>query len=213
MKIGISQRVDKISTHNEYRDSLDQRLIKWVTNMSLLPILIPNNLINKSSNDNNQPLITRWIGEMGLDAIILSGGNNIGEEIRRDLTEIFLLNWARENNIPVLGICRGMQMMAKFCGGSLKNVDGHVNTRHSLLFDKSTHVFPITVNSFHNYSVTEQLCEFNVLARSVDNSIEAIEHISLPWEGWMWHPERETIFAEEDSTRFIKLIQYEDRKP
>ena len=33
--------------------------------------------------------------------------------------------------------------------------------------------------------------DFNIIAKSSDGEIEGIKHSSLPWEGWMWHPERD----------------------
>ena len=42
---------------------------------------------------------------------------------------------------------------------------------------------------------------------SGDGEIEAIRHLSLPWEGWMWHPERERVYSQDDVSRFLKLFQ------
>jgi putative glutamine amidotransferase len=41
---------------------------------------------------------------------------------------------------------------------------------------------------------------------SQDGEIEAIEHTTLPWQGWMWHPEREAEFAASDQIRFKSLL-------
>jgi putative glutamine amidotransferase len=49
------------------------------------------------------------------------------------------------------------------------------------------------------------------LAKSEDGSIEAMVHKSLPWEAWMWHPEREVVFFKNDIDRFKKIILNEKR--
>ena len=108
MKIGISQRIDKVESYSELRDSIDQRLVSWVNDMGYLPILIPNSLVNISSANDKQLHLEQWINAMKIDALILSGGNDIGEMTQRDLTEKYLLNWAEKNNIPVLGIPSGL---------------------------------------------------------------------------------------------------------
>ena len=97
MIIGISQRVYKLDSYNEYRDSLDQRLIDWVSNFGYTPVPIPNTLV---SGDQHTGLLN-WINKIKIDAIILSGGNDIGEIKHRDLTENFLLSWAEKNKKPV----------------------------------------------------------------------------------------------------------------
>ena len=206
MNIGISQRVDKISGYDEMRDSLDQRLVSWVSSMEFLPLLIPNSLVDVSLPLEEQSLLKRWVNLMDIDAIILSGGNNIGEMIQRDLTEKYLLNWAEENFIPVLGICRGMQMMGVFGDGSLLEVDGHVRARHRLRFDSGKELLPESVNSFHDQSLAGCPDAFEILATSEDGSLEAMAHKELPWEGWMWHPEREPLFSPIDMARFKNLI-------
>ena len=47
MIIGITQRVDKVSAYNEYRDALDQRLVNWVIEAGFTPVPIPNTLVDK----------------------------------------------------------------------------------------------------------------------------------------------------------------------
>lgn len=212
MNIGISQRLDQVEKYMELRDSLDQRMTAWVSSMGNLPIPITNSLVDVSLPFDNQPALEKWINAMNIDAIILSGGNDIGEMIQRDLTEKCLLNWAETNFIPVLGICRGMQMMGVYFDGVLKEVDDHVRTRHKLKFDNQKLEFADTVNSYHTQSLLRCPDNFEILAKSEDGNIEAIQHNVLPWEGWMWHPERETIFSSIDVTRFKNLIASEKRR-
>jgi gamma-glutamyl-gamma-aminobutyrate hydrolase PuuD len=91
--------------------------------------------------------------------------------------------------------------MAAWSGVQLNPVAGHVRTRHSLRGEVSG-----DVNSFHNLALSDCPCDFVVIARSEDGSIEAIRHTSLLWEGWMWHPEREETFASRDILRLKMLF-------
>ncbi len=73
-----------------------------------------------------------WITAVSPDAVLLCGGNDIGEVVERDDTERRLLSYASDRALPALGVCRGMQMMALWAGGILARVSGHVRTRHRL---------------------------------------------------------------------------------
>ena len=207
MNIGISQRVDKVNTYDEWRDAIDQRLIKWVVKAGFVPIPIPNNLIELTQPKNKLSLLDYWLQELNIDALLLSGGNSLGEVPQRDLTEQYLLKWAEKNKKPVLGICRGMQMMGVYVGGKLVETKDHVKVHHKLYFDKHNgDDFPKSVNSYHNQILENCPSSFKVLAKSEDGSLEAMEHKDLPWEAWMWHPEREIEFVKNDQDRFIKLM-------
>ena len=91
--------------------------------------------------------------------------------------------------------------MGVWAGAQLKAVTGHVRSRHHIVGDIRGEV-----NSFHNFSLIDMPDDYAVLAKSEDGEIEAICHQLLPWEGWMWHPERESEFSKEDIQRFVKLI-------
>jgi len=100
-----------------------------------------------------------------------------------------------------LGVCRGMQMMANWAGSSLHKVNGHVSTKHVL-----SGMITGDANSHHEFSVTKCPDGFGVIAQSEDGEIEAMRHEFLPWEGWMWHPEREKIFSHRDVRRLKTLF-------
>lgn len=190
--VAISQRVDAYPDRNERRDALDQRLCQWLVAAGYLPVPVPNGL--------GLDRLQIWLSTVEPASIILSGGNDIGEAVERDNTEHQLLIHAQECSMPVLGICRGMQMMAVWAGGVLKPVKGHSRTRHEVCGELVGEV-----NSFHNYSLAACPAGFSVTARAEDGCIEAIRHESLAWEGWMWHPEREVIFMPQDIQR-LKVI-------
>ena len=93
-------------------------------------------------------------------------------------------------------------MMATLSGSSLRRVNGHVRTRHVL----QGGVISGEANSYHDMSIDSCPRGYHVLARSEDGEIEAIGHDEYPWEGWMWHPEREESFDDRDLTRLRNLF-------
>lgn len=190
--VAVSQRVDLFPHRNETRDALDQRLAAFVAVCGHLPVPVPNAL-NAAVRD--------WLSSVHPAAVLLSGGNDIGRCPERDATELTLLAYAQEHHLPVLGICRGMQMLAHWSGSDLRPVEGHVRTRHCLSGEIAGEV-----NSYHCLALASCPENFQVLARSEDGEIEAIRHRFLPWEGWMWHPERESEFSQRDIQRFKDLL-------
>lgn len=206
--VAITQRVDSISGRNEKRDSLDQRLLKWVKNAGFIPIVVPNILLQIDSNGeiSNSTKLENWLNRIRPDAFLLSGGNDIGQYQERDCTEAYLLTWAKDLQLPALGICRGMQMMAVWAGATLTKVDGHVRTNHTIISADKNVKFPETVNSFHDWAIVRCPDDFHIMATANDGVIEAIKHSLLPWEGWMWHPERDDKFTEYDTNRLRRLF-------
>ena len=120
-------------------------------------------------------VIENWLAR-NPEAIVLSGGNDLGTYPEREQTEKLLLNYAWNQQLPLLGICRGMQMMAHWTGTELHKVTGHVRSRHQL-----TGIIEREVNSYHEYSLRNCPEGFEVLANSEDGEIEAIQHRSQPW--------------------------------
>lgn len=190
--VAVTQRFEEVTDRNELRDSLDQRLCSFIADAGYLPFPVPNSLDDKLIN---------WLEKINPGAILLSGGNNVGDYGSRDRTEFSLLTFAFERKLPVLGICRGMQIMGMWAGASIRPVEGHVGSRHEV-----TGQINGIANSYHQFALDHCPFGFEVLALSDDGVIEAIGHQQLPWEGWMWHPEREAKFSTNDMDRIRSLF-------
>lgn len=123
------------------------------------------------------------------DGIVFSGGGdvfplffkktNIGcdFDIYRDLLEKRI--FALFGNKPILGICRGMQSINVFCGGTLKEVSGHFNTVHTISSRK--------VYSLHHQAIDRLADRFTIVS-SIDSVIE--EAVSNKTILVQYHPER-----------------------
>jgi len=190
--VAVSQRIDKHPDRSEIRDGLDQRLSAFLADAGYAAAPVPNAL---------GEVLVNWLALVRPAAMLLSGGNDIGTYPARDVTESMILDYAQQQEVPLLGICRGMQMMGSWAGADLRSVDSHVRARHEIFGDITGEV-----NSYHRLSLSSCPIGFTVLARSGDSEIEAISHTSLPWEGWMWHPEREMRWRPHDVQRLQALF-------
>jgi gamma-glutamyl-gamma-aminobutyrate hydrolase PuuD len=188
--IAISQRIDVLGERSETRDCLDQKLNAIILKIGLMPLPVPNFLEDTSN------VLNSWLDNIRPQGVILSGGNDIGEYPARDITESLLINYAQNNRLPLIGICRGMQMIAHYFGVGLKPVKGHIDTEHNLLIVDKLIEMPKLVNSFHKFSIDSCPNEFEVIAYAQSGEIEAIRHKNLPWVAFMWHPERGIMSSE-----------------
>ena len=190
LRIGISQRVERHPDRNEVRDALDQSWTPFLWSIGLLAIPL-----NSKMSDN-----AAYLEALTLDGFILSGGNDVGEAPDRDALEASILAEATLKQLPVLGVCRGMQFINVSCGGKLETVSGHAGTSHAIVGPLSDSYDLRSVNSFHRYGVTENSlgADLNAVAFSSDNMIEAFAHNAKPWLGIMWHPERNAIYSPAD---------------
>lgn len=175
------------------------------TPMLIPPVSDPEVIINTLEN---------------IDGLLLTGGGDhnplwAGEEPQkelhginatRDLPELLITRLAFNRQIPMFGICRGMQTLAMALGGRVAQ-DINATLKHSQEADKSepTHSVilspesmirdiygtqQIFVNSFHHQAVSDTGPHFKATASSPDGIIEAMEsteHKSIL--GVQWHPE------------------------
>jgi N5-(cytidine 5'-diphosphoramidyl)-L-glutamine hydrolase len=179
-RIGITQRRLPATATAGERDALDADWSEWFAAVfpQALHIPIPNFLDAR-----------RAIGfarDCCLDALLLSGGEDVGSSPVRDAVERALLAEAAAAGWPVLGVCRGMQLLQLASDGRLQATDGHCAGAHRVSADGHG----CEVNSWHRWQITEAAPQWRVLARADDGSIEAMMHNERPWLGLMWHPER-----------------------
>ncbi len=159
------------------------------------------------------------------DGIILSGGNDIdpaifGEEIlndtvviapERDKDETKVCGLAMERKLPILGICRGIQVMNVYFGGTLyQDIPAQLKTEvshrmekpyhrssHNCILEKDSPLYAlvgeetIMVNSHHHQALKTIAPGFLSMGRCEDGVIEAIYHPDEKYIwGVQWHPEK-----------------------
>lgn len=130
--------------------------------------------------------------------IILPGGNDLISKSYLSKTrlknEFKLINFGIKNKIPILGVCRGMQVINFFYKGKQKKIKNHMRTRHDVYFNyKFFDKKKINVNSYHNFGIP-----YNYLAKCLvpiahdkSKNVEFFKHNKLRIFGSMFHPERE----------------------
>jgi len=199
-KVLVTQRVERITDYAETRDCLDQRWVELLMLAGVFPVLVPNNTQFLDYVDFNQ-----------LDGILLTGGNSLvkhgGNSPERDALERKLLAKAIKFGKPVLGVCRGMQLIADYFGCDYRLVSGQINIRHELKVNPESRYLDHlhkhkSVNTFHSVTVENFSNEIKISAHSDTGFVKAIEHKVLPIFGHMRHPEREAPFSDIDTSFF-----------
>jgi N5-(cytidine 5'-diphosphoramidyl)-L-glutamine hydrolase len=194
--IAVSQRVC-FNERKERFDSLDQRWHEFFAAAGFLPLLIPN----------NPAIALNLLTRHRVQGILLTGGNNLtsygGDAPERDQTEKMLLEFGMEKAIPVLGVCRGMQVIQDVFGVPLEKVEGHVAATQEIQIDARRD----TVNSYHCYGARISAPSLEVWAKADDGVIKAVRHTQKPVIGMMWHPERLSPFSQRDMTIFREHFQ------
>jgi N5-(cytidine 5'-diphosphoramidyl)-L-glutamine hydrolase len=211
VRIAITQRVERVPGYDEQRDCLDQRWSAFMEELGIDLVPVPNGLSSAGA----------WFERQNVAGLILSGGNDlahlpaaVNSSPERDATEAALLARARDMNLPVLAVCRGMQMLNHFLGGSLTPLSGHVSCTHTISVIEHAPLLADyrEVNSFHGWGIQPKDLAENLLAQAWadDGSIEAFVHRQLPWTAIMWHPERPSANAILDATLIRHLFFSKD---
>lgn len=171
-----------------------------------------------------------------LDGLIVGGGDDISPTIyqgeldlavrvdpARDDLELRILEHAARLDLPVLGICRGAQMINVFFGGSLHEdihqVYQEAPRMRTVLPRKNVHVVPgsrldrilecreCRVNALHHQSVDRIGGGLSVVGRDDHGMIQAIEHDGARYLiGVQWHPEF-LVFDRGQQRLFARLVE------
>jgi putative glutamine amidotransferase len=192
----------------------------------LLPVTVDDMVLDEFAQKVDGFLIS---GGPDIDAN-LYGENNLpfNGEISpyRDYLEIFIFKVAIENDKPILGICRGIQIMNVAAGGSLyQDISSQVKNdevikhsqqaprwypTHDIDIENGSKIWDcfkkcrVCVNSFHHQAVKEVGKGFVVTSKAPDGIIESIEHTSHRFAvGVQWHPE---LMWEKDITH-LKIFE------
>jgi len=217
-RIGITQRVEIAASHGERRDCLDQRWGRLLAARGFVPVPLCNGVED----------VARYVDELALHGVILSGGNDIASldeatsaAPERDRFERALLLAGSACRLPILGVCRGAQLLALFHGGQIGPVTNHLARRHAVsrvpgaLGEGASAAGRVVsrwperfeVNSYHSFTIAAAGPGSRLvpLALADDGSIEAVGHVDLPQLGVLWRPEREAP-AERDALDPLDLL-------
>lgn len=198
-RVGIVLRPDTILSGKNVYILLDS-IRKIIISYNCIPVPIsPNTIdVHQILSDEKQIELVNEI--KNLDGIILQGGNDF-YDYDRIIAKYFL-----NNDIPILGICLGAQLLSSISENNLEKIDldkynNHLfndhNIKHEIIIDKNSFLYEIIkeekilVNSFHK-SMIKPNSKFTVSAYSIDNVVEAIEFKNKKFAlGLQWHPEKE----------------------
>jgi len=196
-KVVITQRVSVIPGYGERRDCLDQGWPRFLAACGLMPLAVPNVI----------EVATALCASADVTGLILTGGNDLlalgGDAPERDATENALLDEAESRGLPVLGVCRGMQLIQQRCAIPLCRVQGHVTRQQVIHVDGE----PTEVNSYHRFAAFESRPPLDVWAVADDGVVKAIRHRARSTTGIMWHPERMHPFASADIALFRRVFK------
>lgn len=209
-------RVVNNSTYHEVRDAISHDWLVWIQKHNATPVIIPNIYNNKLLED-PEPY----------DLLILSNGNDvINSDSQSDYSELrnaietSLVNHAIDNEIPVFGVCRGMQFLNTYFNGSLtldikkEGAINHVAKYHKITLseniEKNYGCSELITNSYHNQGIFLENLSSELITLAVcqdDNIVEAFRHKSYPIIGVQWHPERKNPITEFDNWLLNSLFK------
>lgn len=208
-RLGLTQRVEVDEAHGERRDCLDQAWTRLLEGWGYTPVPLATTVESPRS----------YLDQFDLDGLVLTSGNDLAHlddaaysVPERDEFETAALEWALGRKVPVLGVCRGLELLNHYFGGSLAPVEDHVDTTHAVSFDLDERMefgqmkWPdqIQVNSYHDYGIPEDAVGDEVVpvGTASDKTVECLFHPEHPMVGIMWHPERETPSTDVDRQLF-----------
>lgn len=186
MKVALSMRVTGAVGYHEPRDSISHDWLSWLRDWNMTPFPIPNILADPAG----------YLSGIAPDLLVLTGGDDIGATPERDAAERAMIDWAISGQVPVLGVCRGLQLINSYFGGTTAPVSGHVATRHRVRLGGAFARYygpEISTNSYHNQGIAPEGVGATLVVGGVDDDghVEALHHDRHPIWAVMWHPERD----------------------
>jgi putative glutamine amidotransferase len=185
-------------TYPERRDALAHDWGALFASHGIVPILVPNTVVDISAYMN-----------LGARGLLLTGGDNLGTDgapSARDRAETLLLDEAIGAALPVFGVCRGLQMVNRYFGGSIARElpELHVGN-HSVTLDSGQQ---FDVNSFHNEGVMREGLSRDLVpfAQTAAGVVEAVRHKKMPVTAIQWHPERASPSAKLDRSLITEWL-------
>lgn len=213
-KILITQRLMETPEYKETRECLDIQWSDFLNKCGIIPIPLPIKSDMKT-----------FLKKFQVDGILLSGGEDLfccsPQSLlskQRDEFEKGLLKEGIRRHIPILGVCRGMQMIAHYFGIKIEPIDSHAGTKHYIEIAEEGCLYNFyrkkhKVNSYHKYGILHTIKPLTRLAVSIqDKSIESIYHKEFNIAGIMWHPERERPYSLSDMSFFRHFFGGEQTK-
>lgn len=210
MFIGITTRI--IYEDGIKKQFVNEAYIEYVKLAGFTPIILP--------------MIKDMDDVLNLcDAFLITGGDDLHSKwyneplsekagtihLEMDEVDKYVIEYAYKNKKPMMGICRGLQAINAFLGGTLlqhieddshKKIEGDVTfdkVPNGSIFDRVYHEHS-KINSYHHQCIKDLAPNFIICGYS-NGCIEAIEHNELPIIAVQWHPER---LMDEESINLIK---------
>lgn len=195
MKALITQR-EQIDPYGVSIDVLESTYVTYFESLGIDLFQLSNFTINleKILEDNNFEIII-LTGGGAIPNQFYNGNHNNILQPNRDRLEWLLMEYSKKKEIPILGICRGMEYMNAFLGGGLANLSNlkekrPIGKEHLISFGDETQ---ICVNNYHNDGIymNDLAKEYEIIGLDLENNIvEALYSRKLKWIGFQWHPER-----------------------
>ncbi len=194
MLIGISMRMETIVFPDGTQEIRNCLADDW---RDFFALTMPKTIIAPIQNWG--AAMAPFLANLDFKGFILSGGDDWGLYPLRDETETLIWRFARKKRLPILGVCRGAQVINILSGGTIKSaLSNHAGTRHAIAvhqwFNNQDAYKVEKVNSYHNNCIFPETLApgFRVFAHAEDKTVEGFLDDNNSVCGIMWHPERES---------------------
>lgn len=218
MIIAVSMRETVAPQYPEKRDAISHDWVHFLDGLGITPVFLPNVLSDPAG----------YLEKVNAKGLLLTGGDDLGplpredtceavEPPERDQTEHAVLDCALESDLPVFGVCRGLQIINVHLGGGLVRdlspLGDHAATVHpvELLFDPTGKVGTLPyfdTNSYHRQGVVLNCLgdDLEAFAVAEHDVVEGLVHKHLPLTAVQWHPERQNSASVLDAVLFKEWL-------